>query len=119
MYIQESVQKRLSQRFRNMRRYSEKLQPGTIIVKASLNDPQTEVIQNKPTDNEDLTAYTRNMESLLLAFKKQRPLTDSVKKLLKLTFEKRKTIIDEYLLHTTELLEQFPFLKVKAWVSYT
>jgi len=28
-------------------------------------------------------------------------------------------VIDESLLHTTELLEEFPFFKVKEWVSIT
>ena len=102
--MQETVLKRLSQRFRNMRRYSEL--SGTITVKASLSNPQTETINSKATDKEDLIAYKRNMESLLQELKKPHPQSDLVKKLMKLTFDKRRKVIDDSLLHTTKLLER-------------
>ena len=120
--MQESVHRRLSQRFRNMRRYSEQLQaPGTTIVKASLSNPETETIRSRSdsitTDQDDRVAYKRNMESLLQELKKPRPQTELVEKLLALTFEKRRRIIDDSLLHTADLMDEFPFLKVKTWVS--
>ena len=96
-----------------MRRYSEKLQPatGAVIVKASLSGPQqTKVKVTLQIKRTYVTAYKRNMESLEQELKKLCPLTDLVKKLLK-SFNKRRKVIDEYLLHTTELLEEFPFLK--------
>jgi len=59
-----------------MRRYSDQLQPGTIIVKASLSTPQTETSNSKATDHEDLISYKRNMESLLKELKKPCPQSD-------------------------------------------
>ena len=87
---------------------------GTIIVKASLSNPEMETtsscsLDSETTEQEDRVAYKRNMESLLQEMKKPYPQSDLVKKILKLTFEKQKKIIDESLLHTTELLGEFPF----------
>lgn len=57
------------------------------------------------------------MEGLTQELKKPRPVTDTVKKLLKLTFSTRRKVIDEYMLHATELLREYPFLRLKAWIS--
>lgn len=106
--IQETVHKRLSQRYRNMRRYSEQLCAATTVVKASLN-PGTGTktineIESTNTEQDDEVAYKRNMESLLQELKKPRPQSELVEKLLKLTFEKRRNIINESLLHIAELM---------------
>ena len=100
-----------------MRRYSEQLCTGTTIVKACLNNPETETTRDSTTTEQDHpVAYKRNMESLLKELQKPHPQIDLMEKLLKLTFVKRKNIIDESLLHTTQLMNEFPFFKVKTWV---
>lgn len=109
--------RRLSQRFRNIRRYSEHLQAVTTISKALLNNPDTSTSENITTEEDDEVAYKRNMECLLKELKKPRPQSELVEKLLKLTFEKRRKTIDESLLHTVDLVNEFPFFKVKTWVS--
>ena len=91
-----------------------------MLKKGSLSHPETETADSTDsiaTDQEDGVAYKRNMESLLLEIKKPRPQHDLMKRLLKLTFDKQRKIIDDSLLHTTELLNEFPFFKVKTWVS--
>ena len=116
--LQESVHRRLSMRFRNIRRYSEHMQAITSSSKASLESPNDYTTENlgMHTEEEDEVAYTRNMERLLLEFKKPRVQIELMEKLLKLTFERRRKIIDESLLHVVDLLDEFPIFKVKTWV---
>ena len=56
------------------------------------------------------------MESIFQELKKPRPQPDLIKRLLRLTFHQRKKLINDSLLHTTKLLDDFPFFKIKTWV---
>ena len=101
-----------------MRRYSEQLCANTTIVKASLKNPGTKTTSRSEsilTEQDDEVSYKRNMQSLLQELKKPRPQNEVVEKLLKLTFEKRRKIIDDCL-RTSELVDEFPFFKIKKWV---
>ena len=69
------------------------------------------------TEEEDEVAYKRNMERLLQEFKKPRVLVKLMEKLLKLTFERRRKIIDDSLLHVVDLTDEFPIFKVKTRVG--
>ena len=72
-----------------MRRYSEQLCAGTTIVKACLNNPETEITRDSTTtEQDDPVAYKRNMETSLKELQKRRPQIDLMEKFLK--YVKRK-----------------------------
>lgn len=112
-FIKGTTHTRLSQRFRNKRRQSADLTRSAGVI-AKANIPLDDA--NHDLQDDDV-AYKRNMENILQELRKPRPQPDLLKKLLKLTFLQRKKIINDSLLHTTKLLDEFPFFRMKAWVS--
>ena len=58
----------------------------------------------------------RNEEGLVLEYKKRNPNNVVMRKLLKLTHERRQLDIVSCQVRLTEILEKYPFFSNKAWV---
>lgn len=111
----------LSQKYRNMRRESEptnkksKDQKKKLITVAHVT-PVAAANSPQSVEKCDTVAYERNIESLQQELKRPQPRNDAIKSLLRLTFEQRREKINSSTACTTELLEDYPFFKIKKWV---
>ena len=65
----------------------------------------------------DEIGYLRSIESLLKEVKRPQPGDEIVKKLMEAIFEGRWQKIDSALVQTTTLLDEYPFFKIKKWLS--
>ena len=70
---------------------------------------------NSPQSMEkcNVVAYERNIESLQQELKRPQPRNDAIKSLLRLTFEQRREKSNSSTARTMELLEDYPFFKIK------
>ena len=111
----------LSQKYRNMRRDSEPTEKKTkdqkkkLITVAHVN-PVAAANSPQSVEKCDTVAYERNVEFLQQELKQSQPRNDAIKSLLRLMFEQRREKISSSTACTTELLEDYPFFKIKKWV---
>ena len=70
------------------------------------------------TNEDDPVAYERNHKALVTEFKRPQAKKDTIIKLLSLTHTIRRKRITESSDKVTIILEEYPFFKSKAWVSY-
>ena len=104
-----------SQQFRNLRRYS--LQTEEDANKIVTKDNACIKVTKYSTGACDEVAYMRSMESLIKELKKPQPQKEIIEKIMRLTFENRRKKINGALVKTTELLDMYPFFRIKRWVS--
>ena len=65
----------------------------------------------------DAVEYSRCMESLMKEMKRPQYRQEVIEKLLALTYEARRQKINGALVQTRTLLNEYPFFKIKKWVS--
>ena len=65
----------------------------------------------------DKVEYSRCMESLMKEMKRPQYRQEVIEKLLALTYEARRQKINGALVETRTLLNEYPFFKIKKWVS--
>ena len=106
-----------------MRRDSEPTNPKSKDVKPKLITaahvtPVAAATSPQSVEKSDKVAYERNVEGLKQELQRSHPRNDAIKTLIRLTFEQRREKINGSTAHTTELLEEFPFFKIKKWVCF-
>ena len=115
--MQGDLKDYFSQRYRNLRRYSEQTDTSKSDTKIITKEKAVPMAQTHVHECLDEVGYLRSMESLLKEVKRPQPRDEIVKKLLEVTFEGRRQKIDGALVQTTTLLDEYPFFKIKKWVS--
>ena len=101
-----------SQRFRNLRRYSEQTEQTSSPTSNKIVTKENAIAVAKlprETGCLDKVGYSRSMEGLIREVKKPQPRQEVIKKLLELTFEGRRQKINGALVQRTTLLDEYPF----------
>ena len=77
------------------------------------------VVGKKPTRDDciDEVEYCRCMESVMKEMKRPQHRHEVIEKLLELTYKARRQKINGALVETRTLLNEYPFFKIKKWVS--
>ena len=72
----------------------------------------------KNVEKDDKVSYERNTKMLLEEFSKNQSKDETIRTLMKLTFDQRRAEINSSTAHTTKIMKDYPFFKKKKWVSY-
>ena len=78
------------------------------------------VVAKMPTKDDgclDEIEYRRCMDSIMKEMKRPQHRQEVIEKLLTLTYEARRQKINGALIQTRTLLDEYPFFKIKIWVS--
>ena len=72
----------------------------------------------KSMEKDDKVSYERNTKMLLEEFSRNQSKDETIRTLMKLTFDQRRAEINSSIAHTTKIMKDYPFFKKKKWVSY-
>ena len=117
---QSSVKDYFSQKFRNLRRDSQTIDPSgkQKVISMAHATPVAMMQSPKSVEKDDKVSYERNTKMLLEEFSRNQSRDEIIRTLMKLTFDQRRAEINSSTAHTTKIMKDYPFFKKKKWVSY-